>query len=459
MKKLFLFSLATIAVMVCLPSFAQDITIKGSLVMNRYDDGEQLKLKYLAWNENLGRAISTSDLGVWSMTWDGLELSNPVKDPNYPVSSFYSGGQFTDDEKALLVNNTIMMSGTSGAAYVDGKIVTVFSRDEQSTGDEDLFCVCKWDANTLELLSNDLMNKNQNLESAGMAYNPKDGKVYGFFHFTDTPLNSAITADPEYFTDEDDQDFGREGLDDGYALASVDLKTMTVTQITPGLYYGNYVGFAINADGRAFALTSGGTSAPASEDGRLRDINNELTGAHLYEIDLHTGLMLTEDKEVLDEETGEIITEKISTIPNATGYAFQTHRQAACFDKNNPNIMYFVGDYNCGKGINGNGSWSTLDNREWRTNGLYDTALYSIDINTGIGTRLSKIKNRARFSCIWIEGADNSDGSGMDITGIREITNTANKAKTTGTYNLNGQRVDANYRGVVIENNKKFFKK
>ena len=36
---------------------------------------------------------------------------------------------------------------------------------------------------------------------------------------------------------------------------------MEVTQVTPGLYYGNYITFAINSEGRAFALTSGGSRA------------------------------------------------------------------------------------------------------------------------------------------------------------------------------------------------------
>jgi hypothetical protein len=106
------------------------------------------------------------------------------------------------------------------------------------------------------------------LESAGMSYNPKDGKVYGLFYISESALPKEITEDPEYFTDDDDKDFDREGQDAGYAICTIDLNTFKVTPITKGLYYHNFITFAINSEGRAFALTSGGSSAPVAEDGR-----------------------------------------------------------------------------------------------------------------------------------------------------------------------------------------------
>ena len=380
------------------------LNLKGIGHNNRYDDGEQMKTEYLGWNSELQKAIFIVDNGIYGMSWNGTSLTTPAKDPAV-IASEIKG----NPEKELWANNFNMMYGNSGAIYINGKLVTVFSRDESSTVDEELFRVCKWDAKTGDLLSTEIRPKSDHLESAGMSYNPKDGKVYGLFYLTGNQLPEEITSDPDYF---EDQDADMTDGDAGYAICTIDLSTMKVTPITPGLYYYNFVTFAINSEGRAFAMTSGGTNGAIGDDGKMRDINNELTGAQLYEFDLETGLMKTKAVEKTDDDQQTYI--DYEPLVGATGYCSQYRRQAACFAKSNPNKMYWVGYYNSGKGINEWGSWGSLPDKEWRTNGKYDTALYEVDITTGEATRLSKITNRWIFSALWVDGDDCSDESTVD---------------------------------------------
>ncbi len=387
------------------------VTLKGIGHNNRYEDGDQMKSQYVGYNSTLQKAISIVDYGIYGMGWDGSTLTTPAKSPAVTKSDFYSGGQFTDDNKAIWASNFNMMFGNSGAVYVNGKLVTIMSRDESSTTDEELFAVRKWDAKTGNLLSTEFRPKSDCLESAGMSYNPVDGKVYGLFYLTGNQLPDEITSDPEYFADQDDD---MTDGDAGYALCTIDLQTMKVTPITKGLYYYNFITFAINSEGRAFALTSGGSNAPASEtDGKQRDIDNNLTGAQIWEFDLATGLLKTKAVEKTDPTTGETYTDNEPLLP-ATGFSSQYKRQAACFAKSNPNKMYWIGYFNSGKGINEWGSWGTLPDKEWRTNGKYDTALYEIDITTGETNRVCKVPNRWIFSALWVDGDDCSDGSEVD---------------------------------------------
>lgn len=381
------------------------VTLKGIGHNNRYDDGEQMKTQYLGWNSELQKAIFIVDNGIYGMTWNGTTLTTPAKDPAV-VASEIKG----NNEKEIWANNFNMMYGNSGAAYVNGKLVTVFSRDESSTVDEELFRVCKWDANTGDLLSTEIRPKSDHLESAGMSYNPVDGKVYGLFYMTGQQLPTEITDDPDYF---EDQDADMTDGDAGYCLCTINLSTMKVTPITKGLYYYNFITFAINSEGRAFALTSGGSSAPEGEDGKQRDINNNLTGAQLWEFDLTTGLLKTTPVQKTDPETGEVYTD-YEPLVGATGYSSQYRRQAACFAKSNPNKMYWVGYYNSGKGINEWGSWGSLPDSDWRNNGKYDTALYEVDITTGEANRLTKVDNRWIFSALWVNGDDCSDDATVD---------------------------------------------
>ena len=402
MKKLILFAVAAFSV---LALNAQSVKINGIGHNNRYDDGDQMKSTYLGWNAELQKPIFIVDYGLYTMTWNGSTLTTPEKEP--PVNASEIKG---DNAKEIWANNFNFMYGNSGACYVAGKLVTVMSRDEQSTVDEELFAVRKWDAKTGNLLSSEIFPKSAHLESAGMSYNPKDGKVYGLFYLTGQDLPSEITSDPDYF---EDQDADMTDGDAGYCLCTIDLATMKVTPITPGLYYYNFVTFAINSEGRAFALTSGGANGAIGEDGKMRDIDNNLTGAQLYEFDLATGLMKTNAVEKTDPETGETYTDYEPLLP-ATGYCSQYRRQAACFAKSNPNKMYWVGYFNSGKGVNEWGSWGSLPDKEWKSNGKYDTALYEIDITTGEATRLSKVTNRWIFSALWADGDDPSDDASED---------------------------------------------
>jgi hypothetical protein len=273
----------TMIALLCMATMAVNaqVTLKGIGHDNRYKkNGEvcQMESEYVGWNADLQKAIFIVENGIYDMTWDGSALTAPARNPEVVKSEIMANA-----DKALWATNFNMMYGNSGAAYVDGKLVTVFSRDESSTVDEELFRVCKCDAATGDLLSNKIYPKSSCLESAGMSYNPIDGKVYGLFYLTGNQLPSEITDDPDYFADQDDD---MTDGDAGYAICTIDLATMKITPITHGLYYYNFVTFAINSEGRAFALTSGGVNGAIGDDGKIRDINNELTGAQLYELTL-----------------------------------------------------------------------------------------------------------------------------------------------------------------------------
>lgn len=411
MMKRKLLTFLSLTTLFCLSANAQTVKLNSVGHNNRYDDGDQMKTEYLGYNSDLQKAIFIVDNGLYTMSWDGSALTTPIKEP--PVNKADIKG---DNDKEIWASNFNMMYGNSGALYIDGKLITVMSRDEQSTTDEVLFAVRKWDAKTGNLLSTEYRPKSDCLESAGMAYNPLDGKIYGLFYLTEQKLSEEFTDDPDFFVDEDGDSSDQ---DAGYALCVLNPQTMKITPVTKGLYYYNFVTFAINSEGRAFALTSGGSAAPEGDDGRQYDLHGNLAGAQLCEFDLATGLMKRVPVEKTDAETGETYTDYEFPV-GATGYSSQFRRQSACFDKNNPNIMYWNGYYNSGKGINEYGSWSTLPDKEWRINGKYDTALYEVDITTGKATRLSKINNRWIFSAMWVDGADVSDGAGIDITGSDE---------------------------------------
>ena len=410
-RKLFTFGMAA---MFCLSLGAQTVKLNGVGHTNRYDDGEQMVSTYLGWNAELQKSIFIVDNGLYTMSWNGTSLTTPEKEP--PVVATEIKG---NNDKEIWANNFNLMHGNSGVLYVDGKLITVMSRDEQSTTDDVLFAVRKWDAKTGDLLSSEYRPKSSCLESAGMSYNPLDGRIYGLFYLTEQKLSEEFTGDPDFFVDEDGESSDQ---DAGYAICTLDPKTMKITPITPGLYYYNFVTFAINSEGRAFALTSGGSNAVPGDDGKVRDINLKLAGAQLCEFDLTTGLMKTKTVEGIDSETGDPYTEEVNIYDQGTGYCSQYRRQSACFDKNNPNKMYWNGYFNSGKGLNEWGSWSSLPDKEWRTNGKFDTCLYEVDITTGEATRLSNIANRWIFSGMWVDGADCSDGAGIEVTGSNEPT-------------------------------------
>lgn len=366
--------------MLSLPTaaLAQSFELKGVKNHMRYDDGEDTKSTYVGWDEEQGKAIFTGDVGLWKLSVN----ENTVQ--------------------SELAHYDNLMYGNSGSVYVNGNVYTFFSHAKEDGAEGEMeFVVRKWNVENGELLSTQRFPKSANLESRGLAFNHVDGKVYGLFYITDAPLpGDESDIDPE-----DKQ----EGMttDAGYAIGTIDLNTMQITQITPGLYYDNFVTLTCSPDGRLFSMTAGGT---------------------LVEFDAATGLMKTQT--IVNDEGEE---EQVSTF-GPSGVVSQFKRQAACFDFHTGK-MYWNGFVNSGMGYNDWGSYGPLSDKEWRTNGKYDTALYEIDTNTGKATLISKIPNRISFSCLWVVGADASDVP----TGIKEVSTTA--LGRTEVYNLSGQLV------------------
>ena len=461
-----------LAALFCLPMSAQDVKLMGVAQSMRTNDNTQLEESegYLGWcqelNGGVGASVYLVRTGIYSMTWDGSTLSTPVHEPNLKKSDVVSGGVW-NLENAQAVFDWNQLYGNSGSVYIDGKLVTIFSRDESSTTDEELFKLRWWDAKTGKKLYDTNAPKSLNAENAGLSYNMQDGKVYGLFYLTEAQLPEDITSDPEYFESEADPYQESSGTDAGYCLCEVDLKTMTITPITPGLYYQNFVAFAINSEGRAFGITSGGAAGYVADDGKQYNMDNQLSGAQVYEFDLATGMYYANATHYTDESGEDAIDytpcfQDGTPIPG-TGYSSQYRTQSACFAKSNPNMLYWNGYYNSGKGYNDWGSWGSLSDKEWKTNHKFDTCLYGIDITTGECTRLASIPNRFTFSCLWVDGDDCSDGSGLDIVpdeaGIDDpvedgISNTSVKtASSTEIFNISGQRTNGMQRGINIVKN------
>ena len=410
---------------------AQSVTLRGIYQTSRDDDYPNgYYSEYVGWNYALQKAIFLVQQGVYKMQWDGSTLSMPVKDPEVNKSDFYSNGQFTDNDKALWASNFNMMYANSGAIVHNGILTTIMSRTDMQnpdgtwvTNDTNRFAIRKWDARTYDLLSvgDDYRPAWDCLESAGMAVNPKDGKVYGLFHITNKYLPDSILNDPDFFADEN-----ADSTDSGYAICTIDLDKMQISQITPGLYYQNFVTFAINSEGRAFALTSGGTIAIPSADGKVYDIDGKLTGAHLFEFDLQSGLMIEDHR-------------------SSTGYMSQVRRQAACFSKNDPNKMYWIGYYNSGMGYDENGNWNPLSDKNWIETGKYDTSLYEVDVTTGEASRLANIDDRYMFALMWVDGeqepetvAVRGDVDGNGNVNIDDVTALIDYLLKGGNTPLNG---------------------
>lgn len=340
---------------------AQTLQLRGVKNTMRYDDGDDTKYEYLGWDADKGMAIFSGDVGLWQLQLDGNQLS------------------------AELVQYDNLMYGNSGSVHIGNHIYTVMSHEDPDATESGKmeFVVRKWNAETFELLSSQRFPASANIESRGMAFNPVDKQVYGLFYLTDVELPV-----PEEELDEEDVAEGYTH-DAGYALCTIDLNTMELHQITPGIYYDNFVTLACSPAGRLYSLTSGGS---------------------LVEFDAVSGL-------IIDTKT--------------TGVKSQFKRQAACFDYNTGR-MYWNGYINNGMGYNEWGSYGPLSDKEWRTNGKYDTALYEVNLETGEATQLSLVPNRIAFSCLWVVGGDASE-----IVGIEQIANEA--AASAGYYNLQGQ--------------------
>lgn len=319
-------------------------TFMGVRERMRYDDGEDAKSTYLGWID--GKAQFKTDYGMWSMDVNGTTIT-------------------TNQE---LDNN--LMYGNSGSFRVNNILYTVFSH-EKPDGDagEMEFVVRKWDTTVGKLLATNTYPKSANLESRGMCYNPVDKKVYGLFYLTDVALD-INELDPEDI---------QEGYttDAGYALCTIDLNTMELTQITPGIYYDNFVTLACSPKGKLYSMTAGGT---------------------MCEFDAQTGLIRTKTV-IIDGE------EEAVNYYETSGVKSQFKRQAACFDMKTGK-MYWNGYVNNGMGYNEYGSYGPLSDKEWRTNGKYDTALYEVDTETGKATKIADIPNRMTFSALWIPQDD-----------------------------------------------------
>ncbi len=387
-----LFVLAVLASL-CVSAAAQNVTLRGVYQTSRddaYPNGEYSE--YVGFSYTTYKPIFIVQQGLYKMEVNGNNVSKPEKFPAINKDEFCRNGQITDEAKAQWVTNFNMMYANSGAIIHNGVLTTVMSRTDMDgnsgayvvpgsqVNDTTRFAVRKWDAVTGDLLSSEIRPAWDCLESAGMAVNPKNGKVYGLFHITHKYLPDSILNDPDFFADE-----SADSTDSGYAICTIDLDKMEITPVTPGLYYENYVTFAINSEGRAFALTSGGTAAMPSADGKVYDINGDLTGAHLCEFDLNTGLRIDDNRA-------------------GTGYMTQVKRQAACFSKNDPNKMYWMGYYNSGMGFDDYGQWMPLNDKNWKTNGKYDTSLYEVDITTGEANRIDNIDDRYLFAYMWVDG-------------------------------------------------------
>ena len=284
---------------------AQGITFRGVYQTSRddaYPNGYYSE--YVGWSYTYMKPIFIVQQGLYKMEWDGNNtVSMPEKFPEINAEEFSSNGMITDEAKALWVTNFNMMFANSGAIIDNGILTTVMSRTDMDgnsgayvepgsqVNDTTRFAVRKWNAETGDLISQEIRPAWDCLQSAGMAKNPKDGKVYGLFYIANKYLPDTLLNDPDFFADED-----ADSTDSGYAICTINLETMEISQITPGLYYQNFVTFAINSEGRAFAMTSGGTAALPAEDGKVYDINGELSGAHLFEFDLKTGRIIADNR-------------------------------------------------------------------------------------------------------------------------------------------------------------------
>ena len=424
--------LATMA-LACFSIVAQNLTFRGVYQTSRddaYPNGTYSE--YVGWSNTYMKPIFIVQQGLYKMEWDGNSLTMPEKYPAINKDDFTSNGMITDEAKALWVTNFNMMYANSGAIIHNGVLTTIMSRTDMdgnsgaqvmpgaSVNDTTRFAIRKWTADNGDLISSEIRPAWDCLESAGMAVNPKDGKVYGLFHITHKFLPDSILNDPDFFADE-----AADSTDSGYAICTIDLDKMEISQITPGLYYENYVTFAINSEGRAFALTSGGTAATLAEDGRYYDINGNLAGAHLYEFDLNSGL-------VIDDNRGNV------------GFMSQVRRQAACFSKNDPNKMYWMGYSNSGMGYDSYGNWNPLSDRDWKTNRKYDTSLYEVDITTGEGQLIGDIDDRYLFAYMWIDGEEESAPIGINGDVNNDGTVSVDDATALIDYLLSGNGQNIN---------------
>jgi hypothetical protein len=68
--------------------------------------------------------------------------------------------------------------------------------------------------------------------------------------------------------------------------------------------------------------------------------------------------------------------------------------------------MYWMGYFNSGLGYDEYGNWNPLSDKNWLSNGKYDTSLYEVDVTTGEAHRISNIDDRYMFAYMWIDGEE-----------------------------------------------------
>lgn len=100
--------------------------------------------------------------------------------------------------------------------------------------------------------------------------------------------------------------------------------------------------------------------------------------------------------------------------------------------------------------------WNSLD---------LDLSIMGWNVKNNVQERLVNIlffggqegDTEAFASKIWIANlvAHNGDTSGTVVTGIKTINNTTSKKIDNSSYNLLGQKIGNNYKGIVIKNGKK----
>lgn len=394
------FKTLAMASLIAMGATAQSLQLLGVKNTMRYDDGEDTKYTYLGWNSQTSKAEFSGDVGLWSLDLNGSKVASN------------------------LVHYDNLMYGNSGSLYINGEIYTVMSHENEDGEME--FVVRTWDAKTFAKKSEKTYSKSANIESRGMAYNPIDGKVYGLFYLTDVVIE-------DYEPDQDDIDMGQT-TDAGYAICTIDLQTIEIHQITPGVYYENYVTLSCSPDGRLFSMTSSGTLTEFSPESGLKVAR----------------VVINDEGDAEEFEYFE-----------PSGVVSQFKRQAACFDYTTGKL-YWNGYVNSGKGYNDWGSYGPLSDKEWRTNGKYDTALYEIDIETGKAITIDKIPNRIAFSCLWVNGKDASD----IVPPSSHETSIASTQKVSDgvcrVYNSQGMLVTGNTsnlpKGMYIINGKKVMK-
>ena len=203
------------------------------------------------------------------------------------------------------------------------------------TEDGDMeFIVRAWDVNDWTVKSNQTIKASANLEARDMCYDPIADKIYGVFQISNGSGDDANA---------------------GYKLCTLDVKTMSITPITPLYFQQIFVALAVSPEGRLYGIDTSG---------------------NFYEFDLRTGVP--------------------SQIGNV-GFTTQSRRQSATFDQRTGKMYWWAYMYS-----------EYDDARVKRTlrTGLYDTGIYEVDPTTGKATLIHKMEARDQITGLYVLGGD-----------------------------------------------------